>query len=108
MAVGAITIVGLQENAGSQRKVVADVVGGASYTTGGDTLSPSAFGLTAIQDGIAFVTAAGATNSGADPVVLAQADGSAKLKLFTQAGTAEYGSAASYANNTFRVTLYGY
>jgi hypothetical protein len=108
MALGAVTITRSGDVLGNQRVVDCTIVGPASYTTGGDTLSPSALGLTAIQRGIAVAESQAATVGPGEIDVIPQADGTAKLKTFVAAGTGENAGAANLSATTWRVVVWGY
>ena len=104
---GVMTATGLTAMAvGNKRLVTADVLGSASYATGGDTITPASLGLTQKID---FITAE-SNDSVADNrlfQLIAQADGSFKMVLNTAVNT-EVANATNVSTIGFRVMALGY
>lgn len=94
---------------GNRRRVVRDITLSGTYTTGGDALLPSVFGMKKIEEFI--VHGSGATD-GTLLYTVYYIYSSNKLQLFetgsAAAGSAEKGSGESLTGITFRATVVGW
>jgi hypothetical protein len=119
MAVGTITQLALsnQETGqqvpvfiGNQKVGACTVVGSSSYTTGGDTLALSNFGLVGLNFAIVFISASSGSNNAA---VSAQYLSTGKLQCFSATDAAgcpvaETSSTTNLSGLTFTVIAFGY
>jgi hypothetical protein len=78
------------------------LTGPASYTTGGDTLSPLLLGMTKIDGGLV-----GGATSGRMFQLIPQADGTAKLKAYAVGG-AEVANATNISADTPFAVIIGH
>lgn len=90
---------------GDLRVTVTTVVGSASYTTGGDSLTAANLGLKRVLFADVSMASGGAANAGAANASYIASTG--KLQCWTSA-SAEVASAANVSGVTFQVVAYGY
>lgn len=119
MAVGTITQLAVDNQHGTgitpvvfgdQKVGVCTVVGASSYTTGGDTLALSNFGLVGLNFAIVFISASSGSNNAA---VSAQYLSTGKLQCFSATDAAgcpvaETSSTTNLSGLTFTVIAFGY
>lgn len=100
-------VTGADTVVGNKRRRVRDITCSGTYTTGGDTLSPSLFGLKSFDEVNIHNTPTDGTL--AYPATFVYSTG--KVKFWETgsagAGSAEKGSGESMASVVFRVTAYG-
>jgi hypothetical protein len=118
MALGTVTQVGIDPHTsqavpvaiGDLRLSVTNVVGEASYTTGGPTLTAQQLGfnstVVAAQAEVLASTGTNATSTAMSPVVAA-GGGSVNLKCFTNAN-AEVASTTNVSGVTWQIIAFGY
>jgi hypothetical protein len=119
MALGAVTqnpvdphsnVQAIPVAVGDVKMAVINVVGEASYTTGGPVITAQQFGfVNAILGGQAEVYASTGSNgtSTAMSVVIQAGFGSAKLQCWTN-GNVEIGSAVNVSGVTWQIIAFGY
>jgi hypothetical protein len=92
---------------GNKRRRVRDITMSGTYTTGGDAIPASVFGLKTLDE----VNIHGTPTDGTVAYPATYIYSSGKLKLFetgtAAAGSAEKGSGESLTGITFRATAYG-
>jgi hypothetical protein len=122
MALGATTPVAIDPHSSTQaipislgdiKFTATNVVGEASYTTGGVSIPAATLGLLQVLAADVQIQAATGTNSGSiAAAALVQGDGSVKLKCFVTSGTSpvqvtEAAGAANLSGLTFQIQAMG-
>jgi hypothetical protein len=111
MAVGTITNQAysshgqVRPSIGDMKMSVTNVVGSASYTTGGDTLTPANLSLNTVLHTIVTPTLGSASNAGA--VNGSYNIANQTLQCWTSA-SAEVASTTNLSGLTFTITAFGY
>lgn len=116
MAIGAVTPVYLEPHSntqqipvtiGSVKMTVTNVVGAASYTTGGDPITPQQLGLTFVLAGqVEIFTTSGGTGTSAS-LIPTNGGSTLNLKNFTNAN-AEVASLSNQSTTTWQIIAFGY